>query len=55
MHQVPPPASTWPIPQLPLNALSLNGDLSDEQEEYEQDVYVYHLVNAATVLANAAG
>ena len=43
--------SALPIPQLPLNALSLNGDLSDEQE----DVYVYHLVIAATALANAAG
>ena len=55
-YQVPPPpASAWPIPQLPLIALSLNGDLSDEQEEYEQNIYVYHLVNTATALANAAG
>ncbi len=45
--------SAWPIPQLPLNALSLNGDLSDEQEDYEQNVYVYRLVIAATALANA--
>ena len=52
-YQVPPPAPAWPIPQLPLNALSLVGDLSDEQEEYAQNVYVYHLVNAATSLAKA--
>jgi hypothetical protein len=35
---LPPPASAWPIPQLPLNALSLDGDLSDEQEAYAQRV-----------------
>ena len=52
-YQVPPPAPAWPIPQLPLNALSLVGDLSDEQEEYAQNVYVYHLINAATASANA--
>ena len=54
-YQIPPPASAWPIPQLPLNALSLDGDLSDEQEAYAQRVYVYHLVNSATALANASG
>ena len=53
-YQVPPPASAWSIPQLPLNALSLDGDLSDEQKAYAQSVYVYHLVNAATALANAS-
>ena len=52
-YQVSPPAPAWPIPQLPLNALSLDGDLSDEQEEYAQNVYVYHLINAATASANA--
>ena len=52
-YQVPPPAPAWPIPQLPLNALSLDGDLSEEQEKYAQNVYIYHLVNAATALANA--
>jgi hypothetical protein len=38
-----------------LNALSLDGDLSDKQEAYAQSGYVYHLVNAATALANASG
>ena len=54
-HQVPPPASAWPISQLPLNALSPNGALSDEQGDYEQNIYVHHLINAATAFANAAG
>ena len=56
-YQVPSPASAWPILQLPLNALSLHGDLSGEQQgDYVEDVYVYHLVNAATAaLANSAG
>jgi hypothetical protein len=52
-YQVPPPAPAWRIPQLPLNALSLDGDLPDEQEEYAQNTHVYHLVNAATSLAHA--
>ena len=54
-YQVSPSASVWPVPQLPLNALSLNDDLADEHEAYAQNVYVYHLVNAATTLANASG
>jgi hypothetical protein len=37
-----------------LNALSLDGDLRDEQAEYAQNVYVYHLVKAANALANAS-
>ena len=42
-YQVPPPASAWPILQLLLNALSLHGDLSGEQQgDYVEDVYVYH-------------
>ena len=53
-YQVPPPAPAWPVPQLPLNALSLDGDLRDEQAEYAQNVYVYHLVKAANALANAS-
>ena len=36
-----------------MNAQSLDDDLSEEQEEYAQNVYVYHLVNAATSLAKA--
>ena len=40
--------------QLPLNALSLHGNLSGEQGDYAQDVYIYHLVNAATALAKTA-
>ncbi len=43
-YQTPPSASVWPVPQLPLNALSLNDELS----EYAQNLCVYHLVNAAT-------
>ena len=34
--------------------MSLTGILRGEQEDYAQNVYVYHLVNAATALANAA-
>ena len=41
-------------PQLPLRGLSLTGDLRSEQEEYAENVYVYHLINAATALANAS-
>jgi hypothetical protein len=37
-YQVPSPAPAWPIPQLPLNALSLDGDLSEEQKNYAQNV-----------------
>ena len=54
MYQVPPPAPAWPIPQLPLRGLSLDDDLRDEQEEYAENVYIYHLINAATALANAS-
>ena len=44
----------WPVPQLPLRGLSLDGNLRNEQEEYAENVYVYHLINAATTaLANA--
>jgi hypothetical protein len=39
---------------LPLRGLSLTGDLRSEQEEYAENVYVYHLINAATALANAS-
>ena len=53
-YQVPPPPPVWPVPQLPLRGVSLTGNLRGEQEDYAQNVYVYHLVNAATVLANAA-
>jgi len=53
-YQVPPPAPAWPVPELPLNALSLDGDLRDEQAEYAQNMYVYHLVKAANALANAS-
>ena len=49
------PESAWPIPQLPLNAICRHGNQSGEQSDYSQDVYVYHLVNAATALANSAG
>ena len=35
--------------------MSLYGDHSGEQCDYAQDVYVYHLVNAATVLMNTTG
>ncbi len=53
-YQVPPPPPVWPVPQLPLRGLSLTGDLRSEQEEYAENVYVYHLINAATALANAS-
>ena len=52
-YQVPPPPPAWPVPQLPLRGLSLDGNLRDEQEEYAENVYIYHLINAATALANA--
>jgi hypothetical protein len=54
-YQVPPPPPVWPVPQLPLRGLSLTGDLRCEQEEYAENVYIiYHLINAATALANAS-
>jgi hypothetical protein len=53
-YQVPPPPPVWPVPQLPLSGVSLTGNLRGEQEDYAQNIYVYHLVNAATALANAA-
>jgi hypothetical protein len=53
-YQVPPPPPVWPVPQLPLRGVSLTGNLRGEQEDYAQNVYVYHLVNAATALANAS-
>ena len=34
--------------------LRLDGNLRDEQEEYAENVYIYHLINAATALANAS-
>jgi hypothetical protein len=49
--QVAPPPPAWPVPQLPLQGVSLTGDLRGEQGDYAQNVYVYHLVNAATALA----
>jgi hypothetical protein len=53
-YQVPPPPPVRPVPQLPLRGVSLTGNLQGEQEDYAQNVYVYHLVNAATALANAS-
>ena len=53
-YQVPPPPPAWPVPQLPLRGLSLDGNLRDEQEEYAENVYIYHLINAATALANTS-
>ena len=47
-YQVPPPPPAWPVPQLPLRGLSLDDNLRDEQEEYAENVYIYHLINAAT-------
>ena len=47
-YQVPPPAPAWPVLQLPLRGVSLDGDLRVEKEEYAENVYVYHLINAAT-------
>ena len=35
--------------------MSLHGDHSGEQGDYSQDIYVYHLVNAATALTNTTG
>ena len=35
--------------------MSLTGDLRGEQGDYAQNVYVYHLVNAATALAKESG
>jgi hypothetical protein len=52
--QVPPPPPPWPVPQLPLRGLSLDDNLRDEQEEYAENVYIYHLINAATALANTS-
>ena len=49
--QVAPLPPAWPVPQLPLQGLSLTGDLRGEQGDYAQNVYIYHLVNAATALA----
>jgi hypothetical protein len=49
--QVAPPPPAWPVPQLPLQGVSLTGDLRGEQGDYAQNVYIYHLVNAATALA----
>ena len=54
-YQVPPPPPAWPVPHLPLRGLSLDdGNLRDEQEKKGENVYVYHLINAATALANAS-
>ncbi len=36
------------------NYRSLDGDLRDEQQEYAENVYIYHLINTATALANAS-
>jgi hypothetical protein len=53
--QVPPPPPAWPVPLLPLQqGLTLNGDMRGDREEYAEKVYIYHLVNAATALANAS-
>ena len=49
-YQVPPLESAWPIPQLSLNTMSRQGIQSGKQSDYEQDVYVYHLVNAVGAL-----
>ena len=47
MVQLPPvgdvrspyqPAPAWSVPQLPLRGLSFDGDLTDEQEEYAENV-----------------
>ena len=43
-YQVAPPPPVWPAPQLPLQGLSLTGDLRGEQGDYAQNVYIYHLV-----------
>ncbi len=52
--QVPPPPPAWPVPLLPLQGLTLDGGIRGDQEEYAEKVYIYHLVNAATALANAS-
>ena len=52
--QVPPPPPAWPVPLLPLEGLTLDGGIAGDQEEYAEKVYIYHLVNAATALANAS-
>jgi hypothetical protein len=52
--QVPPPPPAWPVPLLPLQGLTLDGGIAGDQEEYTEKVYIYHLVNAATALANAS-
>ena len=53
-YQVPPPPPVWSVPQVPLRGVSLTGNLRGEQEEYAENVYVYHLINAATALTNAS-
>jgi hypothetical protein len=54
-YQVLPPAPVWTVPQLPLRGLSLDDNLRrDEQKEDAENVYIYHLINAATALANAS-
>ena len=53
-YQVSHPPPVWPVLQLPLRGLSLTGDLRSEQEVYAENVYVYHLINAATALVNAS-
>ena len=50
----PPPPPAWPVPLLPLQGLTLDGDIGGDEEEYAEKVYIYHLVNAATALANAS-
>ena len=47
-YQVAPPPPAWPVPQLPLQGLSLTGDLRGEQGDYAQNVY-------ATALAKESG
>ena len=37
-----------------MQGLTLDGDIRGDQEEYAEKVYIYHLVNAATALANAS-
>jgi hypothetical protein len=51
VYQVPPPSSSWPVPKLPESALSLAGIQGDEADDYARNVYVYHLINAASSLA----
>ncbi len=52
--QVPPPPPAWPVPLLLLQGLTLDGGIAGDQEDYAEKVYIYHLVNAATALANAS-